>query len=205
MALVNRAPYGAPNNSSLTVPQNLAWLAAIRNAQRDIFIQTPNLNAVPLMPAILDAVRRGVEVTYYVCLGYNDSGELLPGQGGVNEMVASQLHESLSKPEDAEAKRKLKIHYYVAKDQTEPIHDQFKKRSCHIKLLIADGQVGIQGNGNQDTQSWCHSMEVNVMIDSKKICEDWREGIERNQSQYKPLLCIFPHRFTKFGLADAMG
>ncbi|KAF2028218.1 IQ calmodulin-binding motif protein [Setomelanomma holmii] len=182
MALVNRAPYGAPNNSSLIVPQNLAWLSAIRHAQHHIFIQTPNLNARPLIPALLDAVRRGVKVDYYVCLGYNDSGELLPGQGGINEMVASSLYTSLSEPEDAEARRRLKVYYYVAKDQTEPIHNQFKKRSCHIKLLIADGHVGIQGNGNQDTQSWCHSMEVNVMIDSREICETWLEGIDRNQN-----------------------
>jgi phosphatidylserine/phosphatidylglycerophosphate/cardiolipin synthase-like enzyme len=183
IALVNRAPFGAPNNTSLTVPQNQAWLSAIRHAKSSVFIQTPNLNASPLLPALLDAVRRGVEVVYYVCLGYNDAGELLPGQGGTNEMVASSLHSSLSGPEDAEAKKRLKIHYYVAKDMQEPIHNKFHKRSCHIKLLIADGHIGIQGNGNMDTQSWCHSMEVNVMIDSRTVCEEWLEGIARNQSK----------------------
>ncbi|KAH7093761.1 phospholipase D active site motif protein [Paraphoma chrysanthemicola] len=182
MALVNRAPYGAPTNTSLIVPQNLAWLSAIRHAQHTIFIQTPNLNARPLLPAILSAVRRGVEVKYYVCLGYNDSGELLPGQGGINETVAANLYASLSGPEDADARTRLKVFYYVAKDQTEPIHNQFRKRSCHIKLLVADGRIGIQGNGNQDTQSWCHSMEVNVMVDSREICEMWLQAIDRNQN-----------------------
>ena len=38
-----------------------------------MFIQTPNLNAEPLQPAIIEAVRRGIDVTYYVCLGYNDA------------------------------------------------------------------------------------------------------------------------------------
>ena len=33
-----------------------------------------------------------------------------------------------------------------------------------------------------DTQSWLHSQEVNVMIDSEVICKAWREGIERNQN-----------------------
>ncbi|KAH7082549.1 hypothetical protein BKA63DRAFT_560768 [Paraphoma chrysanthemicola] len=182
IALVNRAPYGAPNNSSLIVPQNLAWLSAIRHAKHHIFIQTPNLNARPLLPALLEAVRRGVEVKYYVCLGYNDAGELLPGQGGTNETVACSLYTSLSGPEDAEARKRLKVYYYVAKDQTEPIHNQFRKRSCHIKLLVADGHVGIQGNGNQDTQSWCHSMEVNVMVDSRAICEAWLQAIDQNQN-----------------------
>jgi len=39
----------------------------------NVFIQTPNLNAEPLLPALLEAVRRGIDVYYYVCLGYNDS------------------------------------------------------------------------------------------------------------------------------------
>ena len=48
--------------------------------------------------------------------------------------------------------------------------------------MIVDGHLGIQGNGNQDTQSWYHSMEVNIMIDSKEVCSGWLEGIARNQS-----------------------
>ena len=186
MALVNRKPWGTPNHQCVNVPQNEAWLSAIRNATSSIFIQTPNLNAAPLMPALKEALTRGVEVTYYVCLGYNDGGELLPFQGGTNEMFASRLYESL----DDTLKPLLNVHYYVAKDQVEPIHNSFKIRSCHIKLMIVDGHLGIQGNGNQDTQSWYHSMEVNIMIDSVQICREWRDLIERNQSKFLTLKSI---------------
>ena len=48
--------------------------------------------------------------------------------------------------------------------------------------MIIDEHRGIQGNGNQDTQSWFHSMEVNIMIDSQEICKDWVEQLRRNQS-----------------------
>jgi hypothetical protein len=48
--------------------------------------------------------------------------------------------------------------------------------------MIVDEHLGIQGNGNQDTQSWFHSMEVNIMIDSHEICKDWIEQLRRNQS-----------------------
>jgi hypothetical protein len=48
--------------------------------------------------------------------------------------------------------------------------------------MIVDGQVGIQGNGNQDTQSWFHSQEVNIMIDSVLICTAWRDAIMRNEN-----------------------
>ncbi|KAJ4366777.1 hypothetical protein N0V83_007302 [Neocucurbitaria cava] len=181
IAMVNRRPWGAINHACVNVPQNEAWLSALRNAKSSVFIQTPDLNAEPLIPAIKEAVRRGVEVTYYVCLGYNDSGELLPFQGGTNEMVANKLYLSL---EDDERQR-LHVHYYVAKDQIRPIHNKFKKRSCHVKLMIVDGHVGIQGNGNQDTQSWYHSMEVNIMIDSYEVCAGWLEGIARNQNTHQ--------------------
>lgn len=91
MAMVCRKPWGgrlisqpvtlysmtdivlAPNHSCVHVPQNEAFLSAVRNAQKNVFIQTPNLNAEPLIPALIDAVKRGVEVYYYVCLGYNDA------------------------------------------------------------------------------------------------------------------------------------
>ena len=53
-----------------------------------------------------------------------------------------------------------------------------------VKLLIADSHVGIQGNGNQDTQSYYHSQEVNIMIDSATVCAAWEEGLRRNQNTH---------------------
>ncbi|EEP81672.1 conserved hypothetical protein [Uncinocarpus reesii 1704] len=143
MAMVNREPWGALNHSSVYTPQNAAFLAAIGNAKHSIFIQTPDLNAEHLLEPLLDAVRRGVIVTCYLCLGYNDAGQLLPFQNGINEMTCNRLFNSLSTDEE---KSRLRIYNYVGKDQTKPIHNTFKKRSCHIKLMIIDGSVAIQGS-----------------------------------------------------------
>jgi phosphatidylserine/phosphatidylglycerophosphate/cardiolipin synthase-like enzyme len=178
MALVSRPPYGPPTSHNVYVPQNEAWLSLIRNAKRSIFIQTPDLNAAPLVPALAAALKRGVEVTYYVCFGYNDAGEIIPTQGGTNDQAAQALVKSITHEE----RKLLKTCYYVGKDQDHPIHQSFKQRSCHIKLLIVDEHVAIQGSGNQDTQSWYHSQEINIMLDSEEICRKWREGIERNQN-----------------------
>ena len=91
MAMVNRKSWGglyntasllgwnvdhcgaAPNHSCVCTPQNEAFLSGLRNARKEVFIQTPNLNASPLLPAILEACRRGVDVYVYVTLGYNDA------------------------------------------------------------------------------------------------------------------------------------
>ncbi|KAF2155511.1 IQ calmodulin-binding motif protein [Myriangium duriaei CBS 260.36] len=180
MALVSRRPHGPMSNSDAFVPQNEAFLSLIRNAKSSIFIQTPDLNATHLLAAITAAVKRGIEVTYYVCLGYNDPGEMMPGQGGTNETFCAKLYKDLTLQE----RSRLNVHWYTGKDQSKPIAHSFKQRTCHVKILIADGHVGIQGSGNQDTQSWYHSQEVNVMIDSEAICSKWREGIERNQNTF---------------------
>lgn len=73
MALVCRPPYGPPNHNSVSNPQNSAWLSALRHAQKNVFIQSPTLNAEPLIPAIREACERGVDVYCYICIGYNDA------------------------------------------------------------------------------------------------------------------------------------
>ncbi|KAK4152999.1 hypothetical protein C8A00DRAFT_44007 [Chaetomidium leptoderma] len=180
MALVNRAPYGPPTHKSVSTPQNAAWLSALGNAKESVYIVSPTLNASPLIPAIIEACERGVDVHCYICLSYNDGGELLPRQGGHNEKVAAHLHTSLAT--NPAAREHLHYHWYVAKDQTRPITQACRQRSSHVKLMVVDGHVGIQGNGNQDTQSWFHSQEINLMVDSAELCGEWLRGLKRNQN-----------------------
>ncbi|CAK7211288.1 hypothetical protein SBRCBS47491_001072 [Sporothrix bragantina] len=180
IAMVNRPPFGPPTHSSVVQPQNAAWLSALRHAQKNVFIHSPTLNAEPLVPAIYEACERGLDVIIYVSLGYNDMGELLPRQGGTNEMIAHQLYQALSE----EGRKHLHYHWYVAKDQTRPIPQKKKKRDCHIKLMIVDEHIGIMGNGNQDTQSWYHSQEINVMLDSPDVCRAWIDGLRRNENTH---------------------
>ncbi|KAJ6260057.1 hypothetical protein Dda_5703 [Drechslerella dactyloides] len=101
MALVNRTPYAAPGNVSLYTPQNMAWLAAITFAESSIFVQTPDLNAAPVVSALIEAVKRGINVSIVLCLGYNDLGEMLPLQGGHNESVVARMKMDLNERERA--------------------------------------------------------------------------------------------------------
>ncbi|KAJ5700884.1 hypothetical protein N7493_011930 [Penicillium malachiteum] len=175
-------PQHEPFPISTHNPQDAAFVSAINHAKHSVFIQTPNMNAEPLIEPLLGAIRRGVIVNPYLCLGYNDAGELLPFQNGTNEMIANRLYSALETPEE---KARLQVHYYVGKDQIQPIHNSFKKRSCHIKLMIIDEHVAIQGNGNLDTQSFFHSQEINTMLDSPLVCKAWLEAIDRNQNTAK--------------------
>jgi len=128
---------------------------------------------------ILNACRRGVECTIYADLGFNDAGENLPMQGGTNSKVVADMYKALN----TENKQQyLNVYWYTAKDQVKPIDAIEKRRNCHVKFCTIDDQVAIQGNGNQDTQSWYHSQEINIMVDSPEMCAEWRAGIENNQN-----------------------
>lgn len=117
----------------------------------------------------------------YLGLGFNDSSESLPFQGGTNEQVVFYLYKELnaSTPKCSE---NLHVYWYVGKDQVKPLNAVHKTRNCHVKFLSADNQIAIFGNGNQDTQSWYHSQECNVMIDDPIMIKNLIDQLESNQS-----------------------
>lgn len=195
IALMNRKPRGSLDYTDTNNPQDAAWLGGMRWAQKSIFIQTPTFNclfsiseyistglisstAPPAVEGVLAAVRRGVEVTLYLDIGFNDAAEKLWKQGGTNETVVERMMAALQPQE----RQRLSIHWYTGKDMRRPINAARKQRNCHIKLCIIDEQVGMQGNGNADSQSWFHSQESNIMVDSSQICKEWRAAIESNQN-----------------------
>ncbi|SNX87803.1 uncharacterized protein MEPE_06514 [Melanopsichium pennsylvanicum] len=181
MALVNRRPHGTPGHSDIRNPQDAAWLAGFRYAKKHVFIQSPTLNASPIKAAVLAAVRRHVRVELWLDLGFNDKSESMPFQGGTNEQVVTAFYRTLRREGRGDEKY-LEVYWYTGKDMTRPLNAVRKQRNCHVKFAAFDGQVAVLGSGNQDTQSWFHSQEINVMVDSKEIVKEWMEALERNQS-----------------------
>ncbi len=181
MALVNRRPHGTPGHSDIRNPQDAAWLAGFRYAKKHIFIQSPTLNASPIKAAVLAAVRRKVKVELWLDLGFNDKSESMPFQGGTNEAVVTAFYRQLRREGKGDEKY-LEVYWYTGKDMTRPLNAVRKQRNCHVKFAAFDGQVAVLGSGNQDTQSWFHSQEINVMVDSRQIVEEWMKALERNQS-----------------------
>ncbi|KAK0531098.1 hypothetical protein OC835_003798 [Tilletia horrida] len=183
MALVNRRPHGTPGHSDIRNPQDAAWLAGFRYAQRHVFIQSPTLNSSPVKAAVLGCVRRHVRVELWLDLGFNDKSESLPFQGGTNEQVVTGMYRQLRREGKGDEKY-LDVYWYTGKDMTRPLNAVRKQRNCHVKFAAYDGQVAILGSGNQDTQSWFHSQEINVMVDSKEIVTEWMDALRRNQSTH---------------------
>ncbi|WVQ79653.1 hypothetical protein IAT38_001753 [Cryptococcus sp. DSM 104549] len=179
IAMCCRKPHGFPGHHDIRNPQNAAWLAGFRYAKKKVFVQTPTLNARPIVRAVKQACRRGVDVVLLLDLGFNDKGESIPFQGGTNEEVVDRLYKKLSKEKKEQF---LKVYWYTGKDQVRPLNAVKKQRNCHIKFAAYDDEVMIIGNGNQDSQSWFHSQEVNVMIDSKQIIGEMMETLLSNQN-----------------------
>lgn len=48
--------------------------------------------------------------------------------------------------------------------------------------MMVDGQVAILGNSNHDSQSWHHSQESNILVDSPRLCEEWMQRLNANQN-----------------------
>ncbi|GAA5820248.1 hypothetical protein JCM11251_005543 [Rhodosporidiobolus azoricus] len=188
MALVNRRPHGSPGHADIRCPQAAAWLAALRYAEKNVFIQTPTFNAKPLVRGVIDACTRGgpdgkgIQVTLFLGLGFNDKGESIPFQGGTNEQVVFRLYAALR---PIKKEHNLHVYWYTGKDQIRPHNAIHKSRNCHIKFLAVDGQCGIVGNGNMDSQSFWHSQEANVLVDSPQIVSDWMDQLRTNQSTHK--------------------
>ncbi|KAG2344488.1 hypothetical protein BDR05DRAFT_975536 [Suillus weaverae] len=187
MVLISRAPNGNPGSpaSGLQSAQDAAWLAGLKYAHRKVFIQSPTLNVVPVVEGILNAVRRGVECILYIDVCFNDGGEALPGQGGTNEEVSKTMFTQITDEE----KEKLKLYWYTGKHQIKPVNATARKRNCHatgtrVQLVLTDGPLTEVHQKNSDTQSWYHSQEVNVMVDNLTVCEDWFDGIWRNQNTH---------------------
>ncbi|WVF71175.1 hypothetical protein IAT40_005975 [Kwoniella sp. CBS 6097] len=179
IAMCCRKPHGFPGHHDIRNPQNAAWLAGFRYAKRKVFVQTPTLNARPIVRAVKQACRRGVDVVLLLDLGFNDKGESIPFQGGTNEEVVDRLYKILRKDKKEQY---LKVYWYTGKDQVRPLNAVKKQRNCHIKFAAYDDEVAIFGNGNQDSQSWFHSQEINVMIDNKQVVAEMMETLLSNQN-----------------------
>jgi hypothetical protein len=101
--------------------------------------QTPTFNASPIVSSTLDACKRGVQVTLYLDLGFNDQGEMIPFQGGTNEDVVHRMYIALNS-EGNGAEKHLEVFWYTSKDQTKPLNAAIRKRNCHGTPHPACGQ-----------------------------------------------------------------
>ncbi len=157
------------SNHDINNPADLAFLSVLKNAQHNVHIMSPNLNDNDAKNAILDAAKRGVKVEIVIPRHFNDATEAKPGQGGTNIENVKELLAAMP----ADKRKNLEIKFFNGiKEGTG--HGQ---ESAHTKYLTADGQISIVGSSNHDTQSWNHSRETNLLVDSREVTAKWESQV----------------------------
>jgi len=169
-------------------PQNVAWQWIIQHARANVFVQTPNLNARVLIRLLIEACKRGVVVTLYLTLGFNDRKENLPFQGGTNLDNVKRIFRDLG----SEHRHNLHVHWYTAKGAPGPqrgVHS-------HVKFMSADDNVAMLGNANFDNLSVYHSMEVNLVCFGRETVSRLKESLVSAQDTH---LYAFPNNRLRKG------
>lgn len=170
MLVITRQPDQDPTANRTDNTQDQALLAGFAAATTSIHMQTPNLNDDAAKTALLDAVKRGVQVDIVLSRGFNDVSEGL-AQGGDNDMNVRMLYDDLAAAHVTGACDKLRVRWY-SHDGRQPTYGNGYYAS-HAKYASIDDQVVVVGTANMDTQSWNNSREVNVAVDDRAIATAW--------------------------------
>jgi phosphatidylserine/phosphatidylglycerophosphate/cardiolipin synthase-like enzyme len=168
-----------------STPLNIFLLQAFDSARSYIYIQTPNLTSQPAITAMLEALKRGVDITVVTSERLQLLEQIITA-GTTSPRCVSKLiaqHEALANSrsadiEDAAALRlgKLKVSYYKPRDGQEASHDE--PVQSHFKLTIVDGEVAVFGSGNMDRPSWYTSQELGVAFFDRAFVAKVEEGVE---------------------------
>ncbi|ORY70973.1 uncharacterized protein BCR38DRAFT_453641 [Pseudomassariella vexata] len=175
-----------------STPLNIAMLRLFEMAQHTICIQTPNLTTAAVLDSILDAVKRGVDVTVVTSKGMMLLEQLVTA-GTTTSICLRSLIRRYKKLMHAQGDRavqressdaresdpvidleahqrpnfgRLKVSYFHA-DTDNRRHDISEEPvHSHLKLTIVDGQFTVLGSGNMDRPSWFTSQELGIMFHS---------------------------------------
>ncbi|KAK0728759.1 hypothetical protein B0T26DRAFT_739008 [Lasiosphaeria miniovina] len=178
-------------------PLNVAILELFDRAERSIYVQTPNLTCEPVVAALLEALKRGVDVAIVTSCNMMLLEQLLTAGTTTSRCIRlfisrfRQLKgDSL---QDLEAGRprigRLRISYFQARptskstghegrplmasqsEEEEPVH-------THLKLTIVDDEYTVLGSGNMDRASWYTSQELGVLFHDGGFAAAVKAGVD---------------------------
>ncbi|CCC11837.1 hypothetical protein SMACR_05051 [Sordaria macrospora] len=184
-------------------PLNVAMLELFEQARRSIYLQTPNLTCEPVIAALLDALKRGVDVT--IVTGRNMMLlEQLVTAGTTTSWCLRSLVRRFKKLRTHAAARDLesgdpglghlRISYFQPRSATKAGKRGSQARAVndaqmqdpeeeepvhsHLKLTIVDREFTVLGSGNMDRASWYTSQELGVLFHDPAFAGSVREGVD---------------------------
>jgi phosphatidylserine/phosphatidylglycerophosphate/cardiolipin synthase-like enzyme len=171
-------PYQSTTPPVPPTPLNIFLLHILNSAQKDIYLQTPNLTSKPVIYALLSALERGINIEL-VTSSILMILEQLGTAGTITEFEIWKLRRRYLKlRQNYEAKSRtdpehqspkpgsLKIGYYTPRPHTQGDEEPVKS---HLKLTIVDEEIVVLGSGNMDRASFYTSQELGIAFFSRDL------------------------------------
>ncbi|KAH8890233.1 phospholipase D/nuclease [Thozetella sp. PMI_491] len=185
-------------------PLNVAVLQLLGDAQRSIYMQTPNFTTLAVIPPLLAALERGVDVeivtgrsmmileqlltagtTTARCLQ-----ALISGQSSLAKSRKSAVDENDGLRQlEAQPPRlgSLRIFYFQVRQQQASaapsgpgIRADMTEEDpvqSHVKLTVVDERYTVLGSGNMDRASWYTSQELGVLLDDSSFARQVKDSV----------------------------
>lgn len=177
-----------------STPLNSFLLHSLGHAQKDIFMQTPNVTSPPVLSVLKTALENSVDVTIVTNERLMVLEQLLTAGTTTPRclkklcadhaaMVQRQADSKLldtGESAGAQTIGRLRIYYFEPRSaDTENVSGKVSPVSTHLKLTIVDGEVSVFGSGNMDRASWYTSQELGVALHSSELATLVRARLDK--------------------------
>ncbi|KAK4626866.1 hypothetical protein CLAFUW4_04844 [Fulvia fulva] len=167
-------------------PLNVQLLELFATAKQEIFLQTPNVTAPPVLDALLHALKRGIDVKITTSERLMILEQLVTAGTTTDRCMKALTKEHerlLYQPLDEESGLatlgRLEISYYKPRREPERNANLMAEPvQSHLKLMIVDNSTIVFGSGNMDRASWYTSQELGVAFFSEKLCQQTRQKLK---------------------------
>ncbi|TKA78546.1 hypothetical protein B0A55_02814 [Friedmanniomyces simplex] len=170
-------------------PLNIYLLTLFARAERDIYIQTPNLTSTVVLSELLSALKRGVDVTIVTSRRLMRLEQIVTAGTTTERCVGNFIRRyedflerhKTTPAGDLEAglmpqrTGRLIIRYYEARVASDP--DTIEPVQSHLKLTLVDGRIAVFGSGNMDRASWHTSQELGLALTSEALVGEVWQGL----------------------------
>ncbi|WYZ46826.1 hypothetical protein EsH8_IX_001051 [Colletotrichum jinshuiense] len=174
-----------------TTPLNAALLSLFAIARTDIDIVTPNLTCRAVVDALLEALRRGVNIRIRTSRNMMLMEQLVTActttEWTLKSLISrySQACEEWGRKRSVDAESqsirpgRLDIYYYRPNLQASAARDPEEPVVSHLKMTLVDREYLLLGSGNLDRASWYTSQELGILLHIPGFHHDiWSESLE---------------------------
>lgn len=180
-------------------PLNDFLISLFATVKHALYIQTPNLTSPPVLQALLNTLKRGVDVHIVTSERLMILEQLVTGGTTTSRCVGKLVKKYKRLVQESDKRRvsqerlveegresvlgRLMIEYYQPLHAAKKIGAQGGMTAAepvqsHLKLTIADDEIVVLGSGNMDRASWYTSQELGVAFFSKQLASELQETMD---------------------------